>query len=66
MVEDVATELLVHEGAIAPDSGGELRGSLQVTLVDTQGKLHHGRLVRGRNPVCITFELAIEEVQSQL
>ena len=66
VVEDVATELLVHEGAIAPDSGGELRGSLQVTLVDTQGKLHHGRLVRGRNPVCITFELAIEEVQSQL
>jgi predicted DNA-binding protein with PD1-like motif len=62
MVEDIATEFLVLDGAAAPDEAGEMRGFLDVAVADMQGRLHEGRLLRGRNPVCITFELAIEEV----
>jgi len=27
--------------------------------VDMQGRVHEGRLVRGDNPVCITFDLVL-------
>ncbi len=62
VVEDIATELLVTGGGIAPDAAGAPRGELAVALVDMRGRLHEGRLLRGRNPVCITFELLLEEL----
>jgi predicted DNA-binding protein with PD1-like motif len=60
-VDDIATEFLVRNGAVGPDATGELRGFLDVAVADMQGRLHEGRLVRGRNPVCITFELTVQE-----
>lgn len=63
LVEGVATELLVLGGGVTPDpAGGGVRGFLDVALTDMRGRLHEGRLARGRNPVCITFELALEEM----
>jgi hypothetical protein len=29
-----------------------------------QGQVHEGRLVRGDNPVCITFDLVLEDTAS--
>ena len=62
VVEDIATELLVTGGAIAPDAAGEPRAEVSVALADMRGRVHEGRLLRGLNPVCITFELLLEEV----
>jgi len=31
-------------------------------VVDMAGHVHEGRLLRGDNPVCITFELVLEAV----
>jgi predicted DNA-binding protein with PD1-like motif len=62
VVEDIATELLVTGGGIAPDATGELRAEVSVALADMRGRVHEGRLLRGRNPVCITFELLLEEL----
>ena len=59
-VEDPATELLVAAGVVAPDAAGEPRGEIAVALVDMRGRLHEGRLARGLNPVCITFEAVLE------
>jgi predicted DNA-binding protein with PD1-like motif len=56
-----STELLVLDGAVRSDESGRLRSQLDIALVDTGGRVHEGRLVPGRNPVCITFELVIEE-----
>lgn len=61
-VESIATEVLVLEGRVAPDAQGEPRARLEIALVDADGAIHQGRLVRGRNPVCITFELVLEEL----
>src|SRR5215212_4877195 len=63
-VEADTTELLVLDGVVRSDESGKLRSRLDVALVDTEGRVHEGRLTPGRNPVCITFELVIEEQAS--
>jgi predicted DNA-binding protein with PD1-like motif len=54
-VEDHATEVLVRSGHVRD---GE--AVLDMMVVDMQGHVHEGRLVRGDNPVCITFELVLQ------
>ncbi|MFG1480666.1 DUF296 domain-containing protein [Xanthobacter sp. V4C-4] len=58
---DHATELFVRHGRIAPGADGVLAAELDIALVGLSGALAQGRLA-GENPVCITFELAVEEV----
>ncbi len=54
-VADHATEVLVLSGHV---HHGE--AVLDMLVVDMAGAVHEGRLVRGDNPVCITFELVLE------
>jgi predicted DNA-binding protein with PD1-like motif len=54
-VEDHATEVLVQSGHF---HNGE--AVLDMLVVDMSGHVHEGRLTRGDNPVCITFELVLE------
>ncbi|WGF89096.1 PCC domain-containing protein [Marinivivus vitaminiproducens] len=56
-VPSIASELLVLNGLIDAEGGS----TLDVAMVDVDGAIHEGRLVHGRNPACITFELFIEE-----
>lgn len=51
-----ATELLVGNGEM---SAGTCR--LDISVVGMDGEIAEGRLARGSNPVCVTFELVIEE-----
>ncbi len=60
-VSDYATEVFVRSGVIRPGPDGEPEAALDVALVGMSGCLAEGRLVRGENPVCITFEIAVEE-----
>jgi len=60
-LEDHATELFVRAGKIAPDAEGLLAAEIDIAIVGLSGALAEGRLA-GDNPVCITFELAVEEV----
>ncbi|MDX3808656.1 PCC domain-containing protein [Bosea thiooxidans] len=59
VVENFATEVAVTEGRIAPGEDGPA-SEIDVALVDYRGKLASGRLVRGDNPVLMTFELVLE------
>lgn len=52
-------ELLVMVGEVGPD-GAALHG----TVGDPDGRIYAGRFLRGRNPVCITVELAIESLDA--
>jgi len=52
-----ATEVLVRNGVVRDGVA-----AIDMVVVDMQGRLHEGRLVRGENPVCITFDLVLEEV----
>jgi predicted DNA-binding protein with PD1-like motif len=61
-VPDIATEVLVLAGIVSPDASGEPRAQIDMAVVDMRGEVHQGRLVRGENPVCITFELVLESI----
>lgn len=61
VVENFATEVAITEGRIAAGTGG-FEAAIDVALVDYSGALASGRLVRGDNPVLMTFELVLEAV----
>ncbi|MBW4090170.1 MAG: DUF296 domain-containing protein [Proteobacteria bacterium] len=60
VVPDLATEVLVRDGRIAPGPDGALAAVLDLVVVDALGRPHEGRLRAGENPVCITFEAMLE------
>lgn len=60
-VADVATEVFIDEGVVTADGSGS---HVAITMVDTRGGITSGRLMRGDNPVCITFELCLEVDQA--
>lgn len=55
VVTDHATEVLVRNGTLR-DGVAEI----DMTVVDMVGQVHVGRLVRGENAVCITFDVVLE------
>jgi predicted DNA-binding protein with PD1-like motif len=55
LVPDHATEVLVRSGSVRDGVA-----MLDLAVVDMRGHVHTGRLVRGENPVCITFDLVLE------
>lgn len=59
-VPSYATEVFITNGAVT-NVDGEPRCTLDVALVGLDGAIHQGRLQRGSNPVCVTFELLIVE-----
>jgi predicted DNA-binding protein with PD1-like motif len=61
-VDSHATEVLIRNGSVNSVGGGE-PAELVVDVVDMKGAISSGRLVRGDNPVCVTFELVIEAVE---
>jgi predicted DNA-binding protein with PD1-like motif len=53
-LDDIATEVLVRHGTVRDG-----KANLDLLVVDMQGRVHEGRLARGENPVCITFDLVL-------
>ncbi len=56
-----AVEVVGLSGEIRPDASGNPVASLSGLLCAPDGTMAGGRFVRGQNPVCVTFELVIEE-----
>ena len=55
-----AVELLTFMGEVRSD-GGDPVAHVHGTLTDPCGRILAGRLVPGRAPICITFEITLEE-----
>lgn len=53
-VRDHATEVRVTSGEVRNGTA-----TLDLMVVDMAGQVHEGRLARGENPVCITFDLVL-------
>ena len=53
-VDCVATEVRIDDGRLADG-----RCTLDISVVDVAGGIHAGRLLRGQNPVGVTFEIAL-------
>lgn len=62
-VESHATEVLIHEGSVRIVDGRP-QTRLSIDVVDMNGAIFSGELVRGDNPVCVTFELVIEALDA--
>ncbi|WP_457094274.1 PCC domain-containing protein [Microvirga sp. P5_D2] len=60
-VESYATEVSINMGRVETVQG-RLTASLQIDVVDMEGQVFSGKLAREDNPVCVTFELVIEEL----
>lgn len=52
-----ATEVLVTEGLVRDGTA-----MLDLLVVDSEGNVHRGTMERGRNAVCITFDLVLEPI----
>ncbi|MEP9376387.1 PPC domain-containing DNA-binding protein [Aquabacter sp. CN5-332] len=59
-VSGAAVETLTLMGEVRPVDGTP-RARLSGTVSDADGRVFGGRFVEGRNPVCVTFEVALEE-----
>jgi predicted DNA-binding protein with PD1-like motif len=62
-VPSYATEVLIREGSVRIVEGRP-QARLVIDVVDMDGGISSGELVRGDNPVCVTFELVIEAVEA--
>ena len=54
MVPDNATEVLIRTGRLVSGTA-----EIDLLAVDSHGQVHEGRLERGANSVCITFDLVL-------
>jgi predicted DNA-binding protein with PD1-like motif len=59
-VEPFVTEVFIREGCVDSDESGDLVAQIDVCVIDYLGGLNEGRLMRGSNPVLVTFELVVE------
>jgi predicted DNA-binding protein with PD1-like motif len=57
-----ATEVLIRSGSVE-NVDGQVHARLVIDAVDMEGAISSGEIVRGDNPVCITFELVIEAMR---
>jgi predicted DNA-binding protein with PD1-like motif len=60
-VRGPAVEIVSIAGEVRSMSDGSVRASLSGVIADTSGKVYGGPLVAGLNPVCMTFEITLEE-----
>lgn len=61
VLEDQGSEILITQGRVSPGADGRPAAEIDICFSGFSGLATRGRLVRGENPVCITFELLIEE-----
>jgi predicted DNA-binding protein with PD1-like motif len=66
VIENFATEVFVTRGRVGPGSDGKPRAEIDAGLVDHTGAIAVGSLVRGANPVLMTFELALDVRRRQI
>lgn len=59
-VSGAAVETLTLMGEVRTIDGAP-HARLSGTVSDAEGRIFGGRFVEGRNPVCVTFEIALEE-----
>jgi len=61
VVHGPAAEIVSLAGEVRSHDDGSLRAALTGVVVDVDGNVHGGPFVAGANPVCVTFEVTLEE-----
>lgn len=60
-IKGPAVEIVSLAGEVRSDANGTPCASLTGVVADPDGKVYGGPFVLGLNPVCITFEVTLEE-----
>jgi predicted DNA-binding protein with PD1-like motif len=60
-VRGPAVEIVSLAGEVRAQPDGSLRAAITGVVADTEGCVHGGPFVAGANPVCVTFEVTLEE-----
>lgn len=60
-VKGPAVEIVSLAGEVRSDRDGSIRAALTGVVADTEGNVHGGPFVAGSNPICMTFEVTLEE-----
>lgn len=60
-VRGPAVEIVSLAGEVRPAPDGSLRAALSGVVADTEGQVYGGPFVAGSNPICMTFEVTLEE-----
>ena len=60
-VRGPAVEIVSIAGEVRTDDAGSIRASLSGVIADPAGDIHGGPFVAGLNPICMTFEVTLEE-----
>ena len=60
-VRGPAVEIVSLAGEVRTQPDGSLRAAITGIVADTDGQVHGGPFVAGANPVCVTFEVTLEE-----
>jgi predicted DNA-binding protein with PD1-like motif len=60
-VKGPAVEVVSLAGEVRKRSDGSLKASLTGVIADPEGNVFGGPFVAGLNPVCVTFEVTLEE-----
>jgi predicted DNA-binding protein with PD1-like motif len=60
-VSDIGSESMIISGRVSSGTNGDPVACLHIAFVGLDGLVHRGTLVRGQNPVAVTFELILQE-----
>ncbi|ACL58013.1 PPC domain-containing DNA-binding protein [Methylobacterium nodulans] len=60
-IKGPAVEIVSLAGEVRSTSDGSLRAALTGVVADTDGNVYGGPFVAGANPICMTFEVTLEE-----
>lgn len=64
-VDGPGTEVIALIGHISDLSSEQPEVRLSCTMVDRHGVVHAGELIAGSNPVAVTFELVLQEMNQE-
>ena len=60
-VKGPAVEIVSLAGEVRSGSDGSMRAALTGVVADTEGNVYGGPFIAGSNPICMTFEVTLEE-----
>jgi predicted DNA-binding protein with PD1-like motif len=60
-IKGPAVEIVSLAGEVRTSPDGSLRAALSGVVADPEGNVHGGPFVPGSNPICMTFEVTLEE-----
>lgn len=60
-IQGPAVEIVSMAGEVRAQDDGTLKARLSGVVADPEGNVHGGVFVAGFNPICVTFEITLEE-----